>query len=579
MDSKIFNNIDDYYKYIKNSKYLTLNNEKVKSRCEKLIADYLFEHDIEYIYEKSFYPYKIDFENASLSKDEISRCIDFIGGRKETVPDFYFPKYNIIWEHWAIDGNENEEEIEDFNKSVTDYKEYLQNKEWKQKFWSKSWRTKLSNENRYNNELKAVTKMIETTNRGLDLKSREDVESKICEILKQNGIYKERLPQRVLIERVWAKCIDNFTKLIDQFINKLQQNYFDCIDNFVKNIEMVEDEKTKIYYKLGYRIYQEYIKVLDCDKNNFYYSEFDRCCVDFNQILYNCSKAVLNGDLDDRIKQIKWILIDEYQDFSRLFDYLINSILQRNPDIKVFCVGDDWQAINRFAGSNLEYFDTFANRYKDSNLCNISTNYRSENHIVQFANNFMNKYKFDGQKPKSNIMPMGVCVQVDITNSYIGKFDDENPFFKYLDYHENKKPQKAKYLKHCFDIIKAHKDSKIMILNRSNLILGKEIEEFNDVLRKLCTEFMTIEDYDRKVVLKTVHKSKGEEADVVILLNINEGYFPVFNPNNNLFELFGESVFDSIKDEQRLYYVALTRAKHNLYILYEDKIRSEYILK
>ena len=107
-----------------------------------------------------------------------------------------------------------------------------------------------------------------------------------------------------------------------------------------------------------------------------------------------------------------------------------------------------------------------------------------------------------------------------------------------MDYHENKKPQKAKYLKHCFDIIKAHKDSKIMILNRSNLILGKEIEEFNDVLRKLCTEFMTIEDYDRKVVLKTVHKSKGEETDVVILLNINEGYFPVFNPNNNLFELF-----------------------------------------
>jgi superfamily I DNA/RNA helicase len=89
---------------------------------------------------------------------------------------------------------------------------------------------------------------------------------------------------------------------------------------------------------------------------------------------------------------------------------------------------------------------------------------------------------------------------------------------------------------------------------------------------------MDIENFKKDVQVKTVHKSKGEEAEIVILLNINENVFPVSNSNNALFEVFGENLEDNYEDEQRLYYVALTRAKQDLYILYDKGNKSEFIM-
>ena len=116
-----------------------------------------------------------------------------------------------------------------------------------------------------------------------------------------------------------------------------------------------------------------------------------------------------------------------------------------------------------------------------------------------------------------------------------------------------------------------------MILSRSNNILGKDLQEFNVALRKLCLRFMDYNDYNENVFVKTAHKSKGEEADTIIIINVNEGVFPVFNPNNDLFELFGHTTIESVEDESKLYYVSLTRAKHNLYILYKESNKSPYI--
>lgn len=578
IDRKNFHNLESYYKYIRNSEYITLNNEKVKSVAEKIIADFLFEYGIDYVYEKSYYPYKISFENSRLTNDEIKRCVNFLNEKREIVPDFYLPKYNAIWEHWAIIGNETKEEIEQFNKTVGNYDDYLKNKEWKQKFWSKYWRSLLSNENKYNSDIKSICNFIETNYKQLNYSNREDVEKKLFKILSNYGIELKKLPDEELYEKVWERNIDSFTILIDQFINKLQQNYFDDINVFIEKVKNINDEKTKMYYRLGYIVYKKYIDVLQSTNNIGKFAIYNGYTYDFNQLIYECSKKILNGELDYKLKELKWILIDEYQDFSRLFDYLINSILTRNNNIKLFCVGDDWQAINRFAGSDLKYFHTFITRYEHAKLLNIRTNYRSENHIVQFANKFMDECMISGERPLCRTISQGLSCEVDITDMFIGKFDDKNIYLKYLQDDEYNKIEKARYLKFCSDIIKNNQDQKIMILSRGNLILSKEIDEFNIILRKICSDFMTFKKYNSNVFVKTVHKSKGEEADIVIILNVNNGCFPVYNSNNDLFEIFGHSTMDSIEDEERLYYVALTRAKHSLYILYENKKKSPFIM-
>ncbi|MDE7395370.1 MAG: UvrD-helicase domain-containing protein, partial [Clostridiales bacterium] len=578
IDRKNFYAIESYYKYMRNSVYVTLCGEKVKSKYEKYIADYLFEHGNAYVYEKSFYPYKISFEHATLKPDEVKRCVAFIGDRKETVPDFYLPEYNTIWEHWAVTGNESAAEKESFENLVGDYDEYLAGKDWKRKFWSKYWRKGLSSGNKYNVSVKSIENLIETTSRQLNLRSREEIEAQIERILRENKIYGNRLPEKVLINTVWDKCIDGFTVLIDQFINKLEQNYFDDVEQFVRAAQAVADEKTRIYYQLGYRIYRRYIEILARSDNEGQYAFYNEYDYDFNQIIYACSQKILRGEADDKISKIRWILIDEYQDFSRLFDYLIDAILQRNGGIRLFCVGDDWQAINRFAGSDIKYFRNFANRYPNAKLLNITTNYRSENHIVQFANKFMNRCGVLGSRPKSYTGNRGISTETDISETYIGKFDDNNLYLNLLEENEHNKVEKAQYLKACRDIIQKNPSHTVLILSRSNTVLGKDLEEFEVALKALCLTFMTAEEYARRIFVKTVHRSKGEEADTVILLNVNEGVFPVFHSNNDLFEVFGQTTEDAVEDEEKLYYVALTRAKHNLHILYEAKSKSPFIM-
>lgn len=577
IDRKSFSSTQAYYDYIKNSEYTTLNGEKVKSKGEKYIADYLFEHGINYVYEKSFYPYKLTLDTSDLTDDEKKRCLNFIGERKETIPDFYLNDYDLIWEHWGLTGDETPAEKIKFEKTVGNYQEYIENRTWKKKFWS-NWRNRLSAENKYNKQIISIKGLIETDIKQFKLPTRESIENLIESVLGKYNIKSKKLPEKVLIEKVWEKCIDGFTVLIEQLINKLQQNYFDCIDKFETSIDNVSDEKTHIFYRLGYKIYRKYIDILQSSNNSGIYSLYNDYSYDFNQIIYECSKLINNGYLDKKIALLKWILIDEYQDFSRLFDFLIKSILSRNEDIKVFCVGDDWQAINRFAGSDLKYYREFLLNYPDAKTLNIRTNYRSENHIVQYANKFMDRCDMPGTRPISYIPSSGLSTEIDISTVYLGKIDSDNIYVNAVEQEEYNKFEKAKYIKSCADIIKRYKNKKIMILSRSNSILGMELDDFNITLKTVCLEFMNREEYLKNVIIKTVHKSKGEEADIVIILNVNKGIFPVFNPNNDLFVLFEQTSIQAVEDEARLYYVALTRAKHSLYILYEDSKKSPYIM-
>ena len=584
IDKKNFRDAESYYKYIRNCEYTTLNNEKVKSRAEKYIADFLFEHGIDYIYEKGFYPNKISFKNSAMSSVQLTKWIHFIGKTKEILPDFYLPKLNAVWEHWAVTGKESNAQKIHFEKTVGSYDEYLKNKRWKQKFWEQEWRENLADENKYNTAVKSIKMFIETDSKMFDVESinetnrREYIESKLYQMFSEIGLQLQKLPEDILIEKVWEKSIDDFTILIERFINKYQQNYFDSPSAFMDEAEKIEDDKTKTYYRLGYKVYQRYIEILKSKNNEGEFALFNNFNYDFNQVIYECAKRIRAGYLDDRISQLKWILIDEYQDFSRLFDFLIESILQRNNSIKLFCVGDDWQAINRFAGSDLKYFNNFVARYKNAKTFNIRTNYRCDNNIVLFANKFMEKCGLAGKAQRSFLNASGIVKEIDISKIFIEDISDESLYFKHLNKREYNLYEKVRYLMACTNIIKNKKNKKIFILNRGNQILGKELEEFGRVLKRICLTFMTEEEYINNIFVKTVHKSKGEEADIVILLNVNQGVFPVYNPNNDLFQIFGYSTIDTVEDEERLYYVALTRAKHELYVLYEESIKSSFII-
>ena len=137
--------------------------------------------------------------------------------------------------------------------------------------------------------------------------------------------------------------------------------------------------------------------------NNLYRRYQDKLAeenlMDFDDLIGEAARLVheRRGELsirvrDDqyvRLNDLRWIMIDEYQDFSNLFFDLIDAIRTYNKKARLFCVGDDWQAINAFAGSDLEYFEIFQEKLRNSNIGHLRNNYRSAGVIVDLGNKFM----------------------------------------------------------------------------------------------------------------------------------------------------------------------------------------------
>jgi len=80
-----------------------------------------------------------------------------------------------------------------------------------------------------------------------------------------------------------------------------------------------------------------------------------------------------------------------------------------------------------------------------------------------------------------------------------------------------------------------------------------------------------------KIEVRTAHSYKGGEADLVILLNVCNGSFPLLHPDNAIFGVFGKNLVDAMDEERRLFYVALTRAKEKLYIISERDNSSVFL--
>lgn len=574
IDRKRFLSMEDYYKFVRNSRYRTLKGEHVKSLPEKIIADFLFEHNIKYKYERHFFLNKVDLTKHNLTSDEFEKYTSISGGKGETVPDFYLENYKLVWEHWGITGRESQEERAEFARAVCNYETYSTTMRWKRSFW-KYWRYKLTTSARYKNDFKSVKGFIETNPDDFH-GERAEIETRLKKLLESFGVKCVKLPEDVIMAEVWKNAEDYFTRQIRQFVDKFQQTYLDGESTFIEEAKKIEDEREKTFLRLGYMVYQRYMQVLLGETDT--YSEYKNYHLDFNQCLHKAARKIQAGDFDQSIKQLKWILIDEYQDFSTLFYNLINSILERNPSIKLFCVGDDWQAINRFAGSDLKFFLDFKTYFPDSTSYNIGTNYRCENHIVANAGRFMQRSRISGKPQKGFLADTGIFTENPIETIYFEEgiedyewLVEEGGPWEHCDGTDKRNIQA--YIKTCSRIINQNPNKKIMILNRKGSFLGKDLDEVERILKnpKLCKIA------EPNIAVKTVHRSKGEEADIVILTEVDENCFPIYHSDSNLYSIFGENELTIMEDEARLYYVALTRAKHSIYIFYSQDAPSVFI--
>ncbi|EMR74733.1 DNA/RNA helicase, superfamily I [Thermoplasmatales archaeon SCGC AB-540-F20] len=213
-----------------------------------------------------------------------------------------------------------------------------------------------------------------------------------------------------------------------------------------------------------------------------------------------------------------------------------------------FCVGDDWQSIYGFRGSNVEYIVNFQKYFKNPSLIKLNLNYRSNNTIVEASNELIKHNRFKIEKEINSFNTTGkkiylYCAQKELE-------DGVDTVVKNID----------QLLKNGFT-----KDD-ILVLSRTRK--SDAFERYYEELNK------------RKIRLTTIHQSKGLEAEIVFIIGLNRGYhgFPNVRDDDRIFQVIKKSDYEkNLEEERRLFYVAVTRAKQELFLISEVGNESEFI--
>lgn len=404
--------------------------------------------------------------------------------------------------------------------------------------------------------------------------------------------------------RISKRNFDELLKTISGFVARAGQKYISQtgLAELQKNVEDYVSqhlgnpnftEKVRLH-QLGSVTFKNYLQNLRRPKTDFNLlmsraAELLHGCASGTATAESpCDRASAASRILQKVRPLKFIMIDEYQDFSQLFLNLVLSLRENCPSAHLFAVGDDWQAINRFAGSDVDYFIHFAD-YFPEDVVNIPlmTNYRSCRRIVENANDYM-LGNYDPAASRAipfNHKPGKIIRRNpdktrfdadDIREDALGDARYQLAFASILNVTPAKVPiGAAKLLKTVFKILRKNRHSEIMLLHRHNFTTFSDItlETFYAALKILAVEegIMTPENFDQQVRCLTMHKSKGLESEVVILLEANRDLVLGQHSNADLWQLFGDNFVTEKSDQHRLLYVAMTRAKQKLYILSTDK--------
>ena len=492
----------------------TLKNDFVKSYGEKLIANTLFEHGIAYEYESARKwgnrTYRPDFQIKLDSGGGVA--IEYFGRAGDADYDRESQKKREYWKQepgWTL--------VERFRQDVAGDKS------------------------------KFVSDLISDLER-LGLKPKKLSENEIWQLVKERSINK-------------------FTGVIVTFISRCRKLGLTDEALQLRINEHKPESKAEIeFLKISRSIYSSYLAYLEVNK-----------CEDFDGLLSRASDLVSknctnfadkNGEGDLRL--ISHVMVDEFQDFSSLFYELIQQIRAINSNTTLFCVGDDWQAINGFAGSDLKYFNKFSEFFPDSTTTQVSTNYRSAKAIISLGNSIMQDY---GTPAKPSRDEAG-----RVLVAYLDEFSSKG----FERHNHNSDTITPLLLRVIHKYVSQNKE--VVILFRTNRIPYPQNSKHKVVsstytlpgYRKYLCKCLEIPE-SAKLVVSTSHKFKGLESDVVIIADALVDKYPIIHATEQLLRIFGNDVTNIFEENRRLFYVAATRAKDKLVIVTERQRPSPFL--
>lgn len=513
--STLRGNISEYAEKIidqRTNKCISIVYETLRSMQEVQIANFLYVNGIEYTYEK---PYPYNIQNSY----------------KLYTPDFTIYQDNKIAyiEHFGItqDGKNNrytKKQLEHYKQEVND----------KVKLHRKHGTTLIYTFSAYNDGRSFLTHLQEQLEaQGFELRPRSAQE-----------IFEK------IINTEENHYISKLVKLICTFIQNFKTNGY-TLDDFYRFQNMTDNERSKLFLTICEQCYHEYAKRLK-EKN----------AIDFEDMINNSARILKEEKIRGHKLDFKYIIVDEYQDISRQ-RFNLTKELSLLCNAKIIAVGDDWQSIYAYAGSDITLFTNFKETFGYGLELRITRTYRNAQEIIDIAGGFIQKNT--SQIHKALISPKHISNPV-IIQTYTEdvdrkKYEGKGGKFYLLG------ETVEKIMK---EILSENPKSSILLLGRYGFD-GYNLTKSADFIYWEKSGNVSSKTFaDIEMEFMTVHRAKGLGYDNVIIINaVDSVYgFPSQVQDDPVLKFVTKNdATIAYAEERRLFYVALTRTKNRVYIV------------
>ncbi len=486
------------------------NDIYVKSVQEQKLCFVLSSLGVKFRYEEQ-YEHKVADETHSQYKPDFSIYYESHGQTKRIyLEHFAVDEHSLVPTWFATEkGLTYEEANQQYNDGIT-WKKYLHEK--------------------------YGTKLLYTSSADFHY---FDIKDKLKQMLTDAGVKcKEKT-----IEELYAMILPEGSKREKAFI-RLAVTFATLLKSSCKSLNGIlaknEDERTDFIIRNIFKpVYDNYQAELQ-----------KRGQIDFTDAILTATELCRQY----RPVQYEYIIVDEFQDISVDRYQFLLALRAGNPPAKLYCVGDDWQSIYRFSGSDMALFNSFEEFFGPTDMNKIETTYRFGEPLVGYSSWFIQKNAIQIRK---DIHPFNTQCKTELLFQPYDRNDYCNVIGQLV---ASIPADKSIFLlgRYSFD------DYYLSFMYQSI----KETGKFFYIIG------------GRKIEFLTAHKSKGLEADYVIILQCNRdvyGFPSMVSDDPVLDVVLTKSDKYPHGEERRLFYVAITRAKVKTIVMYDRRYPSIFV--
>lgn len=489
-----FDHQGDYFVYLRKQEPRTLRGERVKSFEELLIADWLILNGVDYEYEHPF-----EHKTAGTKK-------------RQYKPDFYLVDYCIYLEHFGVDSDGD-------TAPGIDRERYHEGIEWKRELHQE------------NDTVLVETYSWERMNGTLLASLKEKLTDHGVAISPMDTTQVDALLRQREVEEPLVALLQRFLTIFREGMWSEAE-----VRSQVPHAEESAKRRAESFLSLFFALERLYRDRLESRQE-----------VDFSDMISRSVELLRAGHARMPFRRV---IVDEYQDISRGRHLLLLELLKQTGDTRILCVGDDWQSIYGFTGSDIRMTTEFESRFGSCARVDLNRTFRFAQPQLDVTSWFVQKNESQLKKSiTGRAGDLGKPIEVVFLS-----------------------PSAPDYTKSVLESIEAARPRRkrwsVLLLGRYNRLEPPDLEAVASRFSMLDVAFMS------------VHKSKGLEADAVAILGLRAARygFPSEVEDDSLLNLVLPANEDfTHAEERRVLYVAITRARAKAVLVADPHATSEFI--